>query len=256
MSIGICTACGRSGPIENHHVAGRANHPALVIGVCQQCHRGYLTPWQHASGVELGQGAPREAVDIDRALADGLFRFLALVCHRTGGRLAELGWNCVLSARGFTALLDNIAAPERAGRWTPDPRAPLPVPEPVEPAPGTIAERTRRFAEFMLRVADTFGYHDDGLTDVLVDIHIDPVGYVAAWELFVTILTGTVGRQNNWMQPPRLSTSPATTSSTTSSTTETMDSRPVSEAGSATGWRSRRVTCPRCTTRSSTTSAT
>lgn len=68
----ICVTCGRSGRVEAHHVAGRANHPNVTVDVCPECHRLYLTTWQYAAGVLLDHDARRTDDDRFRALIVGL----------------------------------------------------------------------------------------------------------------------------------------------------------------------------------------
>jgi hypothetical protein len=107
MSVStVCVACGRSGKIEAHHVAGRANHPTATVNVCPECHRLFLTVWQYAAGVLLDHKASRSDSDRFRAWVEGLFGLLALHAQRAESPpgVAEAA---VLSQRGFSRLLDH-----------------------------------------------------------------------------------------------------------------------------------------------------
>ncbi|GAA4403400.1 hypothetical protein [Tsukamurella soli] len=203
MSRGVCAACGRIGRIEAHHLAGRVNDPTLTVPVCRDCHRGYLTPWQYADGVGLRHDGVDNEVDTLRALVHGMFRFLALMCQRTGGDPAQLADDCILTARGFSSLLDAVGPPDRQGRWSPDPRNADPVAGPVIPAGGSAAERLHDLATSFLTATEPVAGVDP-LRVVLVDIVADPERYLDAWEEFVadpdryTQMCATVGEIAEW----------------------------------------------------------
>jgi hypothetical protein len=130
-STGICAMCGRSGRIEAHHVAGRANDPAATVNVCPECHRWCLTVWQNAAGVELRHDGPRSDADRLRALIVGVFGALATHLQRTPGTPEKLDRAVMLALRGWSRLLDLAEPYDRAGRWTPAPDIQLRTAEPV-----------------------------------------------------------------------------------------------------------------------------
>lgn len=135
--LGICLTCGRdSDDIEQHHVAGRRNHPTLTVPVGQPCHL-LLTGWQRGHGVDLRDDTPRSEVDELRALLVGVLDLLRLTAQRhpdplgvsgllTGHpqRLGVSGLLAGLTGRAFSRLLDVAEPADRAGRWLPDPTEP------------------------------------------------------------------------------------------------------------------------------------
>lgn len=115
-----CLTCGRAnGPVESHHVAGRLNHPRLVVDLCRPCHK-VITYWQHQVGVYLGQG-PRHPVEVLRSVVVGatlLVELFALRHPETAGM--ELGDPRVVG-RVVSAGLDYASPVEVVARWRPDP---------------------------------------------------------------------------------------------------------------------------------------
>lgn len=51
MSEGMCVICWAQEPVEQHHVAGRANHSRMVP-LCRLCHK-LVTNEQHRQGIDL-----------------------------------------------------------------------------------------------------------------------------------------------------------------------------------------------------------
>ncbi|MGW5649311.1 hypothetical protein ACWEV3_36965 [Saccharopolyspora sp. NPDC003752] len=110
----VCVACGQSGRVEAHHIAGRANHPTATVNVCPECHRLFLTVWQYAAGVPLDHQTPRTHADRFRAWVEGLFGLLALHAQRGQSPPGGVADAVVLSQRGFSRLLD-LTEPSAAG---------------------------------------------------------------------------------------------------------------------------------------------
>lgn len=132
MAADYCLTCGRYGPIEAHHVAGRHNVPELVVPVCVEDHE-ILTNWQLAAGIELDADTPRHPTDVRRALTVGFLHLMRLMVLRgqcpvppATGSVAQM------AARAISRVLDLAAPFDRAGRWLPDsyiePRTAAPVP--------------------------------------------------------------------------------------------------------------------------------
>jgi hypothetical protein len=102
-----------------HLVAGRHNIAELVVAVCGDCHR-VLTNWQYAAGIELRPTAVRHPTDVRRALGVGAVHVLQLMQQRNPIPVAS-DEVFRLIARAISRVLDLAAAPERGGRWLPDP---------------------------------------------------------------------------------------------------------------------------------------
>ena len=54
---GFCLICGRIGPVQFHHLAGRAYAPRLGAAACRRCHT-YLHGRLAAGGIDLRHAVP------------------------------------------------------------------------------------------------------------------------------------------------------------------------------------------------------
>lgn len=126
MSTGACLTCGRSGDLEQHHVAGWRNDPDLTVGLCVPCHR-LVTSLQNAAGVNLTDG-PRTEVDIARATLVGTAHLLEVFFARHPGFSQLPPGTIRVAGRLVSAGLDLSADPDRPGRTTPDSRRRVPTP--------------------------------------------------------------------------------------------------------------------------------
>ena len=119
--LGICLTCGLDADdVEDHHVAGRANYPALTVPVCGDCHR-VLAAWHRAAGVELDHDVPRVDPHRMRALAVGTFDLFRLAAQRHPDRSWVGAPLATLTGRAFSRLPDLAQAADRPGWWLPDP---------------------------------------------------------------------------------------------------------------------------------------
>lgn len=121
MFSGICLTCGHhSDDLEGHHVAGQFNIVWMIVAVCVDCHR-ILSAWQRSYGIELDAAAPRTELDTLRALLVGVAHLMLLYAQRHPDRTLVGVPLAAHTARAISKLLDLTGAPDRAGRWLPDP---------------------------------------------------------------------------------------------------------------------------------------
>ena len=117
MSAGICSVCGIRGLIDLHHPAGRRHVPDWLVPLCKSCHRDAHQLLAMA-GVPLGRDLSR--VDVGRVRAVAFCQLLALHYVHQGREQAA---NLFLIAAAVASIwLDSRAAPDRPGRFLPDPR--------------------------------------------------------------------------------------------------------------------------------------
>ncbi len=162
----VCLTCGTFAALEAHHVAGRHNHHSLTVLVCRPCHE-ILTRWQYAAGIDLEENSPRTELDALRALAIGATHLLRLYAERHGEHSLIPAPLAVHTARAISLLMDSSGAPDRSGRWLPDPRVPpidvLPVGPPgddparISEVAYLAAELSRELGEPVPQTAELFG---------------------------------------------------------------------------------------------------
>ncbi len=82
----ICALCGEtaSETLENHHIVGTANDPALKLRVCRNCHA-KLTEAQRAAGVDLRHTMPRTLPEVIASVLRALGAFFQAL----GKKLSE-----------------------------------------------------------------------------------------------------------------------------------------------------------------------
>ncbi len=64
----VCTGCGRSVDLDDHHIVGEAYDSATAPACALGCHQ-FLSRRQLDNGVDLTRGTPKSEVDRDRAVA-------------------------------------------------------------------------------------------------------------------------------------------------------------------------------------------
>ncbi len=152
----VCLTCGTRGPVEGHHIAGRYNDKQLVVPVCVECHL-ILTNWQYASGIELGEAAPRSELDVQRAVLVGALHVIQLYAQRH----SDYSWLsadlATLMSRVCSKLLDDTGDPDREGRWLPDPTYPVTLGTVTTWNGDTEDERVSEFAWLVLALGKVFG---------------------------------------------------------------------------------------------------
>lgn len=155
MSAGICTLCGIDGSVDLHHPAGRRHVSGWLVPLCRSCHRDAHQLLAMA-GVPLGRDLSR--VDVGRVVAIAACQLAALQCVHQGRDLASKLF--LVAAMVASAWLDSRAAPDRPGRFLPDPRlAMAPSPRLKVAAAGLAAQSA---ASAMFGSAAPVGSNRDG----------------------------------------------------------------------------------------------
>jgi hypothetical protein len=170
--VGTCLTCGHRAELEAHHVAGRHNHPIVVL-VCVDCHR-ILSRCQLAAGIELRADAPRTDVDRLRALLVGAVQLLQLFGQRHPDHIRLPSPLATLTGRAGSRLLDALADPTRPGRWLPDPTVPPTEVTPLRWPLATEVERATDLAGLMLILLDVFGEPASRLRSWVAEVAADP----------------------------------------------------------------------------------
>jgi hypothetical protein len=119
MGQRLCTACGRSVDIDDHHIAGAAYDDATADVCALGCH-GFLTRRQMDNGVNLSRTGPKSDVDSARARALGLNDLLSLSVRRRQPEMVPVAAAFDSCTGIASALLDLTDDPDRPGRWLPD----------------------------------------------------------------------------------------------------------------------------------------
>jgi hypothetical protein len=174
---GVCLTCCLKGEVEDHHVAGRRNHP-LTVPVCADCHR-ILSNWQRAAGVELRGSVAGTLLDSRRALLVGAMHLLQLFAQRHAGTAWFPDWLAARAGRAISKLLDMAQPTDRPGRWLPDPTV---LPVVAAPAPCPAASEVEWVGE-MARLAQALTEIIGGIPPLAAAavsaIAKDPAGWTA-----------------------------------------------------------------------------
>jgi hypothetical protein len=153
---GVCVTCGLTADLEAHHIAGRHNHRTLTVAVCPDCHH-ILSIWQRASGVELEETSPLAALDATRALVVGVADLLRLFAQRHADATIMSAPLATHTARAMSKILDGFGAPDRPGRWVPDPTVPPTEALPVGWIASAQGAQVREMTFLLREVAATLG---------------------------------------------------------------------------------------------------
>lgn len=112
----VCVRCGVRDPVqliragrsllEEHHVAGYVNDPALTVVVCRNCHA-ELSEAQRDDALDLRFRADKMSLERLEGVLRGLAEFFALLAESLGGWADELAGTVTRLDRDFSGWREN-----------------------------------------------------------------------------------------------------------------------------------------------------
>jgi hypothetical protein len=145
VTLRFCIICGRAGPLQFHHLAGRAYAPRLGAWACRRCHT-YLHARLAAGGIDL-----RHAVGEPHVRAWAVLRGVSETVAAALAILREPTAAAVLRARAREVSLILVSTAPASQALSPRPLLGRGCPPPVRPR--TDAADPAAHAEALLAVA-------------------------------------------------------------------------------------------------------